>query len=205
MTKNIDVSSALGIPPLPSHSPDTFAALLWAREVLQQHLITTYSVKDPKGVEELKPVKIGGVDQWLHIRGRNRNNPVLLVLHGGPGGPNIGFVDAIQRPWEDYFTVVQWDQRQTGKSYYPADDDNVPLTVEQFIADTEEVVDYLRNYLQQEKVVVMGCSWGTILGMHLVKRRPEWVSAYIGVGQSVGGINNERALYKRLLDHAREQ
>ena len=113
---NIDLSTALGIPPLPSHSPDTIAALLWAREVLQKHLTTTYAVKDPKGIEELKPVKIGGVDQWLHIRGRNRNNPVLLYLHGGPGAPNIGFFDAIQRPWEDYFTVVQWDQRQTGKS-----------------------------------------------------------------------------------------
>ena len=84
MTKNIDFS-ALGIPPLPSHSSDSIAALLWAREVLQQHLTTTYAVKDPKGIEELKPVKIGGIDQWLHIRGRNRNNPVLLYLHGGPG------------------------------------------------------------------------------------------------------------------------
>ena len=98
MKKTIELSTALGIPPLPSHNPDTITALLWAREVLQKHQTTIYAVQDPKGIEELKPVKIGGVDQWLHIRGRNRNNPVLLCLHGGPGSSNIGFVDAIQRP-----------------------------------------------------------------------------------------------------------
>ena len=113
MNKAIDLSAALGIPPLPSHSSDTIGALLWAREVLQQHLTATYAVTDPKGIEELKRVKIGGIDQLLHIRGRNRSNPVLLYLHGGPasGGSWIGTMDAIQRPWEDYFTVVQWNQR----------------------------------------------------------------------------------------------
>jgi len=122
MTKPIDLSTALGVPSLPSYSSDSIGALLWAREVLQHHLTNTYAVKDPSGIEELKPIPIGGVDQWLHIRGRHRNNPVLLCLHGGPGFPNIGWMDAVQRPWEDYFTVVQWDQRQTGKSYYPAND-----------------------------------------------------------------------------------
>ena len=129
MTKKIDLS-ALGLPPLPSQSSEAIGTLLWAREVLQQHLTITYAVKDPKGVEELKSIKIGGVDQWVHIRGRNRNNPILLFLHGGPGFSMIGLMDAIQRPWEDYFTVVQWDQRQTGKSYYSANDETNPLTVE---------------------------------------------------------------------------
>jgi len=205
MVKNIDIPAALGLPPLPSSSPDTIAALLWAREVLQKHLTTTYAVQDPNGIEELKSVKIGGVDQWLHIRGRNRNNPVLLFLHGGPGGEIIGFADAIQRPWEDYFTVVHWDQRQTGKSYYPADDENAPLTVQQFIEDTEELIQYLRGHLNKDKLFVLGSSWGTALGMHMVKRHRDWIHAYIGVGQVVNSVNNERALYERLLGHAREQ
>ncbi len=97
--------------------------MLWAREAVQKHLADTYKVIDPKGIEELKPVKIGGIDQWLHIRGNNRDNPVLLYLHGGPGAPMIGFEDAALIPWEEYFTVVRWDQRQTGKSYYPANDE----------------------------------------------------------------------------------
>ena len=204
MTKNINLSM-LGLPPLPSHGSETIGALLWAREVLQQHLTRTYSVKDPKGIEELKPVKIGGVDQWLHIRGRNRNNPVLLYLHGGPGSPFIGLMDAFMRPWEDYFTIVYWDQRQTGKSYYPADDENEPLTVDRFIKDTEEVIQYLRHQFNQDKLFVLGASWGSVLGMHMVKCHPDWLHAYIGIGQVVNLMDNERVLFDRLLNHAREK
>ena len=205
MNKKIEISAALGLPPIPSYSPDSIGALLWAREVLRDHVATTFRVKDPKGIEELKMVSIGGTDQCLHIRGRNRNNPVLLVLHGGPGYGNIGFVDAIQRPWEDYFTVVQWDQRQTGKSFYPPDDENNPLNVQQFIEDTEEVIQYLLNHLEKHKLFIMGCSWGSVLGMHMVKRRPDWLHAHIGVGQVVSGMDNERVLFERLLAHAKEQ
>ena len=195
----------LGIPPLPSHSPDTIAALLWARETLQAHQTRTYAVQNPEGIEELKAVKIGGVDQWLHIRSRNRNNPVLLFLHGGPGGGMIGFMDAWQRGWEDYFTVVQWDQRQTGKSYYPADDENAPLTIEQFVDDTEEVIQYLRGYLEKDKLLLVGASWGTVLGTYMAKRRPEWLHAYVAVGQVVKAMDNERAMYDRALGHAKAQ
>ena len=204
MTKSIDLS-ALGLPPLPSSSPDTIAALMWAREVLQKHQTTTYAVTDPKGIEELKPVKIGGVDQWLHIRGRNRDNPVLLYIHGGPGSSVIGFMDAVQRPWEDYFTVVQWDQRQTGKSYCPDDDTNNPLTLNQAIEDAEEVIQYLRKYLDKDKLFVLGHSWGSVLGMHIVKRHPDWLYAYVGVGQVVNQMQSEYTIYQRLLDHAKEK
>lgn len=206
MTIGIDIPEALGLPPLPSTSPDTIAALVWARQVLQKHLATSYSVKDPKGIEELKSVKIGGVEQWLHIRGRNRNNPVLLWLHGGPGGSIIGHgLDAVQRPWEDFFTIVLWDQRQTGKSYYPENDDVENLSVQTFVDDTEEVMQYLRDYLEKEKIFVVGASWGTNLGMHMVKRRPEWIHAYVGIGQVVNSIDNERVLYERLLAHAKDK
>lgn len=201
----IDVLASLGIPSLPSQSPNTIAALLWAREVLQKHQTMSYAVQDPKGIEELTAVTIGGVDQWLHIRGRNRDNPVLLHLHGGPGAPMIGYMDAIQRPWEDYFTVVNWDQRQTGKSYFPADDENAPLSIDQSINDTKEVIQYLLDHLQQDKLFILGCSWGTVLGMHMVKRHPEWLYAYIAVGQVVNQTESDRIAYERLLDHAREQ
>ena len=205
MTQPINIPAGLGLPPLPSSSPDTIAALMWIREVLQEHQKTLYAVQDPKGIDELKPVKIGGVDQWLQIRGRNRNNPVLLWLHGGPGGAIIGAgTDALMRPWEDYFTIVLWDQRQTGKSYYPADDENSPLTVQQFVDDTEEVMHYIRAFMQVEKMFVIGASWGTQLGMHMVKRHPEWIHAYVGVGQVVCTIEAERVLCERLLGHAKE-
>ena len=205
MTNPVDIPAAFGLPPLPSTSPDTIAALMWAREVMQKHQTTTYAVTDPNGIEELKPVRIGGVEQWLHIRGRNRNNPVLLFIHGGPGSAIIGALDGIQRPWEDYFTVVTWDQRQTGKSYYPADDDNAPLTVQQFVEDTEEVIQYLRDYLAKDKLFLLGASWGTTLGMFMVKLHPEWIHAYVGVGQTVSSLKATRAIYERVQGHALEQ
>lgn len=204
MKKTIDLLTALGLPSLPSHNPDTIAALLWAREVVQQQLTTTYRVRSSHGIEELKPVKIGGVDQWLHIRGRNRSNPILLYIHGGPGAAFIGFMDATQRPWEDYFTIVQWDQRQTGKSYYSASDDQ-SLTIQQLVNDTEEVVDYLRHYLNQEKLFLLGHSWGSVLGMHIAKNKPNWLYAYIGIGQVVNVMKAERIIYERLFSHAKEQ
>ena len=205
MKNNSDLPAALGIPALPSHSSDTIGALLWAREVLQQHLTATYSVKDPKGIEELKPVKIGGVDQWLHIRGRNRDNPILLYLHGGPGSSTIGTMDAITRPWEDYFTVVHWDQRQSGKSYYPVNNEVDSITVQKMIEDTERVIQYIRRHLKQEKLFVLGHSWGSVLGMHMVKRQPSWLHAYIGIGQYTSTVDAEKVLYERLLSHAMEQ
>ena len=206
MTQAIDIPAALGLPALPSSSPDTIAALMWAREVLQEHQKTLYSVKDPKGIDELRSINIGGVDQWIHIRGRNRNNPVLFWLHGGPGGPVIGHgLDPWIRSWEDYFTIVLWDQRQTGKSYYPADDENAPLRVQNFIDDTEELMQYIREYLEKDKLFILGASWGTVLGMHMVKRHPDWIHAFVSVGQVVNLIDNERVLYERLLGHAKEK
>ncbi|MDA9296187.1 alpha/beta hydrolase [Porticoccaceae bacterium] len=204
MSKTIDIPAALGLPPLPSTSPDAIAALMWVREVLQNHKTTSYAVTNSNGIEELKAIKIGGVDQWIHIRGQHRDNPVLLWLHGGPGAAMIGFMDEVIKPYTEYFTVVCWDQRQTGKSYYPADDETAALSVQQFIDDTEELIDYLRDYLAKDKLFLMGSSWGSILGMHMVKSRPDWLYAYIGVGQVVNSTLAEQTLYQRLLSRAKE-
>ena len=206
MSTHKAISAAFGFSIPPSAGPEALPNLLWAREVLQKHITDSYAVTDPKGIEELTPIKIGGVEQWIHIRGRDRNNPILLWLHGGPGGAAIGAIgDAVLRPWEDYFTLVMWDQRQTGKSYYQQNDETDPLTVQQFIDDTEELVRYLRNYLQKDKIFLLGASWGTVLGMHMVRHRPEWLYAYIGIGQVVNSVNAERMLYDRLISHAKEQ
>ena len=204
MANTIDLCERLGIPSPPNLNPDTISALLWVREVLQEHSKIAYSVRNPKGIDELRAIKIGDVDQWFHIRGRNRDNPILLYLHGGPGSTNIGWFDVIQRPWEDFFTVVQWDQRQCGKSYYPADDDNAPITIDGMIEDTEAVIKYLLSYLKQSKVFVLGHSWGSVLGMHIVKRHPDWLHAYIGLGQVVNLMKTEEVMHRRLLDLANE-
>lgn len=174
--------------------------LLKIRSQLQNSYSTLFAAKNKGAVEELEPVDINGTKQWIHVRGRNKNNPLLLFLHGGPGWSNIGWYDAIQRPWENHFTVVQWDQRQAGKSYAP----NLAETIshQQYISDTEAIISYLRDKFQQDKIFIMGTSYGTYLGMQMAKRHPDWLHAYIGIGQVVTMKEHPVEEYRLLLEHA---
>lgn len=177
--------------------------LLWGRKKIQQQISLRYTVRDPKGIEVLAPVKIGGIKQWLHIRGRNLENPVLLQLHGG-GFSNIGWFDEIQRPWEEHFTVVQWDQR-TGKSYQSLKKAGHTITHKQMIKDTEDVISHLRCVLKKDKIFLLGKSYGSYLGMQMVKRHPDWLHAYIGDGQMVNVVDYLESEYEHLLCHAKHQ
>lgn len=178
------------------------ATLFWCRKKLQAYITAEYQVTSGEGIESLRSVTIGGVKQWLHIRGRNKDNPLLLFVHGGPGWTHIGWYDAIQRPWEDYFTVVQWDQRQAGKSYQPLKSIGDSLSHQQYLSDTAEVIAYLRKEFNQEKIFLMGTSYGTYLGMHIAKHYPQWLHAYIGVGQVVAMKENAREEHRLLTKYA---
>jgi pimeloyl-ACP methyl ester carboxylesterase len=111
-----------------------------------------------------------------------------------------------QRPWEDYFTVVQWDQRGTGKTYAANDPDKVAptLTIEQMTDDAEQVVRYLQSTYHKRKIFLLGHSWGSVLGVRLAQRHPEWFYAYIGVGQVVNVRQNEAIGYEFAVQQARE-
>lgn len=178
--------------------------LYWLRKQLQAHTQATYQV-NAQGLEMLEAVEIGGVRQWIHVRTRKRDNPVLLYLHGGPGWTHIGWYDAIQRPWEDYFTVVQWDQRQAGKSYLPMKRVGHTISHAQYISDAESMMAYLRERFSQDKIFIMGTSYGTYLGMQMVKRHPDWIHAYIGVGQVVKKMRSARVEHQLLLDEAKKR
>jgi pimeloyl-ACP methyl ester carboxylesterase len=181
------------------------ATLLVVRYTLQKQADLIYGVNTPKGIDRLERIQIGGVEQWIHIRGRDTENPVLLFLHDGPAAPqSIGWFDAIQRPWEDYFTVVQWDQRQTGKNYYPVVNPDNKVTINLLVHDLEEIVFYLRNTLKKDKVVIVGHSWGGLLGAKLAQTKPEWVSVFVGIGLTPDPVENERVLYERMLKHAQQ-
>jgi pimeloyl-ACP methyl ester carboxylesterase len=136
----------------------------------------------PGSVAELERRTIGGVEQTLLIRGKDAHNPVLLFLHGGPGMPAMYLAHAFQRPLENTFVVVQWDRRGAGKSF----DARVPvdrLTVNQLIADTIEVTDYLRDRFRQRRILLVAHSWGTYVGLRVVAEHPERYIAYVGTGQ----------------------
>jgi pimeloyl-ACP methyl ester carboxylesterase len=114
------------------------------------------------GVEVRETVKLGGISQWITVRGKDLNNPLLLYVHGGPGDAIMGVSWSFQRPWEDYFTVVEWDQRGSGKTYASNDWETVEPTmkVERFVDDAEELVQYLRTKYHKRKIVLLGHSWG---------------------------------------------
>jgi pimeloyl-ACP methyl ester carboxylesterase len=157
------------------------------------------------GIEDLRSIEIGGIRQWISVRGRDRRNPILLFVHGGPGSPMMPASWFWQTPWEEYFTVVQWDQRGAGKTAAANDSAKVgpSITVERMTADGEEVVQYLRTTYHQDKIFLLGHSWGTIIGVNVAQRHPEWLHAYIGMGQAVYGVDNERIGYEFALEEAR--
>ncbi|HYG06308.1 MAG TPA: alpha/beta fold hydrolase [Stenotrophomonas sp.] len=156
------------------------------------------------GVERLEKVRIGGIDQWVSIRGSDRRNPVLLMLHGGPGWVAMPTSWYFQRGWEEYFTVVQWDQRGAGKTYAANDPAQVAptMTRERMVADALEMVAWLRQEFGKERIFVLGHSWGSYLGLEVARQRPQWLHAYIGVGQISNAPESERRGWAWTLQQA---
>jgi pimeloyl-ACP methyl ester carboxylesterase/membrane protease YdiL (CAAX protease family) len=148
----------------------------------------------PNSVAETKYLRLGGVDQWVMIRGENVANPAVIVLHGGPGMSEMGFFRHFNAPLERHFTVVHWDQRGTGKSF----DRDLPISsmrLEQFIADLDELVDIVRRRFGKEKVAILGHSWGSSLGAIYAARFPAKVSVYVGAAQIGDAAAAESASY----------
>ena len=172
-------------------------------------LAETQKIVSPNGVDEAKAVEIGGgIRQWITVRGRDRRNPILLVLHGGPAAPDLPTRYLFEAPWTDYFTVVFWDQRGAGKTYELNDPALVAptMTEARMIQDAEDLVDYLRTTYDKKKIFVIGHSWGTVLGMELAERKlPDALYAYIGAaGQIISMREGETAGYAWTLDQARQ-
>jgi pimeloyl-ACP methyl ester carboxylesterase len=157
------------------------------------------------GIERTQALRIGGIDQWISVRGVDRRNPVLLMIHGGPGYVTMPTSWYFQRGWEDFFTVVQWDQRGAGKTYAANDSALVAptMTRARMIADAEEMVSWLRREFGKERIFVLGHSWGSSLGIELARRHPQWLHAYIGSGQITNSPESERRGLRFALDAAR--
>jgi pimeloyl-ACP methyl ester carboxylesterase len=148
-------------------------------------------------------VTIGGIEQWIEVNGENPEAPVLLYLHGGPGGSSRPAIAAL-KPWERHFTVAHWDQRGAGRTLMHNGEAGCgPLTIERMIVDAIEVAEFLTNHLGKEKIVVLGHSWGSVLAIHVITRRTELFSAYVGTGQVVNMRRNEEFNYSRQLAQAR--
>ncbi|HWE47041.1 MAG TPA: alpha/beta hydrolase [Caulobacteraceae bacterium] len=166
-------------------------------------VIAAVQALPPEGIDELKAIDIGGVKQWISVRGANRKNPILLYIHGGPGSPMMPESWTFQRPWEDYFTVVEWDQRGAGKTFAAAGGKpDASITIDRMQADAEEVIQYLRKTYGQDRIFLVGHSWGSVLGVRVAQHHPEWLYAYIGIGQLIDGRLNEEVGYRETLAEA---
>ena len=136
----------------------------------------------PGSIAEIAYQRLGGFDQWVMIRGENVANPLLVLVHGGPGFPEMRLFRHFNAALEENFTVVYWEQRGTGKSF----DSKIPkssMTIEQFISDLNQLIDAVRSRFHQDKVAIYGHSWGSALGTLYTARFPEKVSFYVGAGQ----------------------
>ncbi|ALS01333.1 hypothetical protein ATZ33_08110 [Enterococcus silesiacus] len=149
---------------------------------------------------EKKKVMIGGMEQGLFIVGENPENPVLLFLHGGPGNPEYAMSKESFAELEKMYTVCYWDQRGAGMSY--TDLEKNPVDLDQMVEDTLEVTEYLKERFGQEKIYLMGHSWGSFLGMKTVQKQPENYQAYIGIGQVVNQKESEKIAYEFMLENA---
>lgn len=156
-------------------------------------------------IAEKSFVEIGGMRQGLFIRGENPQNPVILFLHGGPGSPELPFTLPCERAerLEKYFTVCYWDQRAAGMSWSgkitPSD-----VTIDHYVEDTRAMTDYLRERFGVDKIVLMGHSWGSYLGVKTIQKYPSLYDAYIGIGQVTDQRQSEKIAYDWMLEHARK-
>lgn len=158
----------------------------------------------PGSIAEMRYYRLGGTYQWVMIRGLDVTNPLLVVLHGGPGMSEAPFFRYYDSSLEKAFTVLHWDQRGAAKSF----DREIPrstMTVERFLADLDELVDAVRPHLDQPKVVLFGHSWGSALGALYATRLPEKVSAYVGCGQVGDCARSEALSYAYALAEAERQ
>ncbi|HYO43152.1 MAG TPA: alpha/beta hydrolase [Candidatus Limnocylindrales bacterium] len=150
------------------------------------------------GVAELATVNLGGADQAVMIRGASTDKPVVLYLSGGPGQSDLPLARVLSAGWTDDVVFVDLDQRGNGKSY-AAIDPLASMTLDQAVSDVIELTDYLRERFGQDKITLMGESWGSILGVLAVQRRPDLYHAWIGSGQMVDVLETDRRIYADLL------
>jgi pimeloyl-ACP methyl ester carboxylesterase len=157
-----------------------------------------------ESIAEVSYRRLGGLDQWVMIRGESVASPPLILLHGGPGFSETGFFRHFNARLEKSFTVVYWDQRGAGKSFDPT----IPrssMTVEQFISDLDELVGVVCERLGANRVAIFGHSWGSALGVLYAARFPEKVAAYVGSGQIGDWAAAESASYAFALSEARRR
>ncbi len=157
----------------------------------------------PGSISSLEKIRLGGVDQWILMRGNDVSKPVVLYLHGGPGTALMPLRRYATGELEKSCIMVMWDQRGAGKSYSK----KIPresMTISQLVSDTHELTAYLKKRFSKKKIFLVGSSWGSLLGIRVVQRYPEDYYAFTGVGQVVDNTENERLSWEYTYAQAKK-
>jgi pimeloyl-ACP methyl ester carboxylesterase len=184
--------------------------------ILLFSLVSGRVAAQAKPIHEEKFVSIGGIEQWVTISGEDKSKPIILFLHGGPGSTMTPYDDAIYGYWKKDFVLVNWDQRGAGRTFGRNAPEEVtedywienPLSIEQMVADGIEVSEYLIKHLGKQKIVLIGTSWGSVLGANMALARPDLFSAYIGHSQVVNfyeGFANAYIQVSKMAQSAKDQ
>ncbi|MFE6746159.1 alpha/beta fold hydrolase [Kitasatospora purpeofusca] len=160
-------------------------------------------IDTPRGIDEQGFVRIGGIEQWISVRGEDRDNPVVLEIHGGPGASNA-IHGPRTRAWEEHFTVVRWDMRGTGKTLRRSGTEGQgEIGFARMYQDAVEVTRHLRARLGVDRVVLLANSFGSAFGLRLARRYPELYSAYVGTDQNIHDAGRDDSTHRALLARLR--
>jgi len=178
------------------------ASLALYRHPLEKDLAARTAIRSSAGIESLEQIDVRGDRQWIFLRGEKRSAPILLVLHGGPGSAQLPLTRHFDAGLVDHFIVAHWGQPGAGKSLgwgvRPS-----RLTIERYVEDTIAVAEQLRSRFHRSRVVLLGHSWGTVVGTYAVARRPDLFSAWVSVGTDVIPAQAEEIGYRWVLGRAR--
>ena len=179
------------------------AVTLWIKSPGTTDPITDANGETVAGsIASIETVTLGGEEQYLIIRGADTTKPVMLFLHGGPGSPEMAFMRNTNQTIENDYVMVYWEQRGAGKSY-SKDTPVESMNLAQFITDTKELSEMLAKRFKQEKIYIMGHSWGSFLGILTAHQHPELFHAYFGIGQVCDQYKGEQISLKWVKKQAK--
>ncbi len=175
------------------------SVILIDRKLRQHSIAATLRISGANSIVDERYGRIGGIEQWISIRGENRSNPVLLILHGGPGASCRIFA-SLMRPWEKHFTLVQWDQRGGGKTLSRTGKRGAaPLTFDRLTQDGIQLAEYIQRQLPASPIVLVGQSFGSAFALSMLKRRPDLFAAYVGTDQNTGMVRDREQVHQETL------
>lgn len=178
-------------------------AVLGFRAWRRARVAAVLRIRSPNGIADEGFVRIGGIEQWVSIRGEDLANPVLVVAHGGPGSSLTPFIPIVSRAWERHFVVVHWDQRGAGRTFSRAKTGQGEVSLDRIAEDGLEVAVYALKRTGHAKAILLGASWGSLVAVTMARRRPELFHVLVGTGQVVDSTRNEEVGYAALLARVR--